>query len=96
MKKIFGGPNNYEPYMLYSRSTASGVEFDDSYNAYIEDESLGSVRIAYDENTKSYVVRGSFENTGDTELVLVSPDGEETVYDLKVENYSYEISRRDG
>ncbi len=40
------------------------------------------------------MVNAKFSKTGNTELILESPDGEKTIYELKIERYSYDIRRK--
>ena len=60
-----------------------------------EDESYGEVKIEYVDSVECFMIRASFSNTGETELVLESPDGEKTVYDLTVERDSYRVHRQE-
>ena len=39
------------------------------------------------------MVNAKFSKTGNTKLILESPDGEKTTFDLKVERSSYDIRR---
>ena len=89
-----GGKSSYETDVLASGGETSGVEFDDTYQAYLEDESFGEVTIRYEEALECYLVRGSFKKTGATVLTLEAPDGTKYVYDLTVERTSYSITRR--
>ncbi|MBQ7637647.1 MAG: hypothetical protein IJS90_01935 [Clostridia bacterium] len=92
---VDGRSHAYDTSLLLSGSETCGFEYDDSYSVYLTDEGFGEVSIEYEEAIESYLVRASFTNTGDTELVLVSPQGEETVYDLHVERYSYTVRRKE-
>ena len=51
------------------------TEFDDTYSVRLEDEAYGEVTIVYDEHIESYKVNASFIKTGQTTLILSSPDG---------------------
>ena len=81
------------PREKFSGSETCGMEYDDSYRVYLEDESYGTVRIDYEQTIESYLVRASFTKTGQTRLVLESPEGEKAVYELRIERYSYEVRR---
>ena len=87
--------HTYDTSLLLSGGETCGIEFDDSYRVYLEDESYGEVRIGYEENIESYLVYASFTKTGDTVLVLESPSGEKYLYDLTIERTSYTVQRRD-
>ena len=85
--------HTYDTSLLLSGSETCGMEYDDSYRVYLEDESYGTVRIDYEQTIESYLVRASFTKTGQTRLVLESPEGEKAVYELRIERYSYEVRR---
>ena len=96
---VWGGLDNrsnaYDTMLMTSGGETSGTEFDDTYSIYLTDESFGTVEIVYVESIGEYMVHASFTNTGETGLVLESPDGEKTEYALTVERYSYSIDRID-
>ena len=85
--------HTYDTSMLSSGGETCGIEYDDSYTVSLEDESFGSVWIAYEENIETYIIKASFEKVGDTKLFLTAPDGTVTAYALTVERYSYHIER---
>ncbi|MBR5342265.1 MAG: hypothetical protein IK149_00045 [Oscillospiraceae bacterium] len=85
--------HSYDTSLLLSGGETCGIEYDDSYRVYLEDESYGTVQIAYEEAIESWLVRASFTKTGHTRLVLESPEGEKLFYDLTIERYSYEVHR---
>ena len=87
--------HTYDTSLLPSGGETCGIEYDDSYQVYLEDDSFGDVQIGYEENIESYLIYASFKKTGDTVLVLESPDGEKTMYDLSIERSSYDVHRRD-
>ena len=68
--------------------------FDDSYTVYLADESYGKVFIVYEENIEDYMVNAEFKKQGKTEVVMVSPDGEETVYEIDIKSDTYDIKRK--
>ena len=86
--------HTYDTQLLASGSEITGVEYDDSYTVYLEDEAFGEVRIEYMESIETYMVFASFEKTGETHLILESPDGEKTVYDLTVGRDTYSVHRQ--
>ena len=87
--------HSYDTSMLSSGGETCGMEYDDTYKVYLEDESFGTVRIGYEESIETYLVYASFTKTGKTVLVLESPSGEKTCYDLTVERYSYDVHRQE-
>lgn len=72
-------------------SGSYGMEFDDKYNVYLEDEEYGKVYISYDSETETYVVNAEFIKEGKTELIIESPEGEKKIFDLTVKRYSYDL-----
>jgi hypothetical protein len=84
----------YETQLLPSDSEIIGVEYDDSYTVYLADESYGEVSIEYEEQIECYMIHARFAKTGRTELILESPEGERTVFDLNIERYSYDVQRK--
>ena len=86
--------HTYDTSLLASGSETCGIEYDDSYKVYLEDPSFGDVRIGYEEPIDSYLIYASFQKTGDTVLVLESPDGETYSYDISIGRDTYDIHRR--
>jgi hypothetical protein len=85
--------HTYDTSMLSSGGETCGIEYDDSYTVSLEDESFGKVWIAYEEGIEDYLIKASFEKTGDTKLILTAPDGTAYYYALTVERYSYHVER---
>lgn len=73
-----------------------GVEFDDTYKVSLEDESYGEVYIVYEDNIESYMVNADFAKTGETKLILESPEGEKRVFALNIGRDTYDISEITG
>ena len=46
------------------------------------------------ESVDDYMVHADFKRAGRTTLTLESPTGEKTEYDLTVEQYTYEITKK--
>lgn len=72
-----------------------GVEFDDTYTAYLEDEDYGTLEIVYEEAIESWMVNASFTKTGSTVLVLEDPAGEKQYFDLEIGRDTYHIAPRE-
>jgi len=87
--------HSYDTSLLPSGGETCGMEYDDTYKVYLEDESFGTVRIGYEESIETYMVYASFTKTGKTVLVLESPSGEKTCYDLTIERNSYDVHRQE-
>ena len=87
---LFQGTSYYNTTLLVEGGELA-PEFDDTYTAYLEDESFGSCDIVYEDSIECYMVNVQFRKTGHTRLILESPDGEISYYDLEVERHSYEI-----
>lgn len=86
--------HTYNTSLLLSGGETTGIEYDDSYKVYLEDEKYGEVYIDYEESIECYLVKASFKKTGKTGIVLESPDGEKYEYDLTIERSSYDVKRR--
>ena len=86
--------HTYDTSLLASGGETTGIEYDDSYKVYLEGPSFGDVRIGYEEPIDSYLIYASFQKTGDTVLVLESPDGETYSYDISIGRDTYDIHRR--
>ncbi|MCR4615470.1 MAG: hypothetical protein K5756_04905 [Clostridiales bacterium] len=84
------GGNSYNTTLMTSGGSA-GVEFDESYKPYLEDESFGEVSIVYEKNIDTYMVNADFVKTGETKFILEAPDGEKRIFSLVVNRNSYDI-----
>ena len=87
---FIGGSSSYQTQVLYSDS-ANGIVFDDTYEVSLADERYGTVSISYMESIEDYAVDADFVKTGETQLILTSPEGEEMVFQLSIERDSFEI-----
>ena len=85
----------YNTSLLSSGGETSGIEYDDTYEVYLEDPSFGEVRIGYEQSIETYMVYASFRKTGDTVLVLKAPDGTAYEYDITVGKNTYDIRKRE-
>ena len=82
---------------VYSTELMSNGEeyaFDDTYTAYLADDKYGDVYIKYIDSVEDYFLHADFRKAGDTVLTLVSPTGEKTEYDVHIERYYYDITKR--
>lgn len=83
----------YNTTVLVSGSQLAG-SFDDNFKVSLKDSEYGEVFIVYEKNIDDYMVNAKFAKTGNTELILESPEGEKTTYTLKIERSSYDIKRK--
>lgn len=70
---------------------SQNIEFDDTYTVYLEDESYGEVFIVYNENIQDYMVNAAFTKTGQTKLIVESPDGNKRTFSLDIYRDSYHV-----
>ena len=70
-----------------------GITFDNTYKAYLDDESYGTLEIVYEKNIEDYMVNASFAKTGTTTFTLESPDGEKIRFNITIERSSYDVSK---
>ena len=82
---------------VYSTQILSNGEkykFDDSYNVYLKDKKYGDVKIIYENGIEDWMVQADFKRSGKTELVLESPDGEKTIFDVSIRRDKYDIEEK--
>ncbi len=86
--------NGYDTYIL-TNGGSDGAIFDDSYKVYLSDESYGTVDIKFvEQGLNDWVVHAIFKKAGNTEVILESPSGEKTVFDIKVDRNTYTINKK--
>jgi hypothetical protein len=68
--------------------------FDNTYKVSLADERYGNVRIVYIDEVEDYFVHADLKKSGKTVLILESPDGKRTEYDLSIEKDTYEMAQR--
>ena len=87
-------PKGYDTEILTNGGSAGAI-FDDSYKVYLVDESMGTVDIRFiEQGLNDWVVHALFSKTGNTEVILESPSGEKTVFDIKVDRNTYTINKK--
>ena len=82
---------------IYSTQILSNGEkytFDDSYNVYLKDKKYGDVKIIYENGIEDWMVQADFKKSGKTELVLESPDGEKTIFNVSIRRDKYDIEEK--
>lgn len=67
------------------------VSFDENCKVSLDNDHLGKVYIAYNENLEDYVVNAEFTKAGETNLILEDAKGNQTVFDLTVESDSFNL-----
>ena len=56
---------------------------------------MGTVDIRFiEQGLNDWVVHALFSKTGNTEVILESPSGEKTVFDIKVDRNTYTINKK--
>ena len=75
-------------------SNGEEYQFDDTYEVSLADSRYGDVEIIYLDSIEDYMVHADFRRSGSTVLTMVSPTGETTEYDLRIERDKYEITRK--
>ena len=74
-------------------SSESGeVFFNDSYTASLENEAYGKVSIVYSDKLNIYKIHADFKRPGTTKLILKSPEGKDTMYNLTIKKDTYELT----
>ena len=84
------GKRVYNTVVMVSGGSA-GVEFDDTWQVSLDDESLGKVYIDYNESIEDYLVMAEFTGTGKTTFTMESPTGEKRVFELTVNKDSTDL-----
>ena len=72
-------------------SNSETVPFDDTYSVRLKDEEYGRVYIGYENGIEDYMVYAEFSKTGETELILESPDGQIREFYLTIGRSTYDI-----
>jgi len=71
--------------------SVNGEEITDEYSVRIEDEKYGEVRVAYLESLEAYMVQADFRRSGQTNLIITTPEGETKTYHLTIEHDTFKI-----
>ena len=69
---------------LLSNNGELGAVFDDSYKAYLEDDSFGKVEIVYNEAIEDYLLNAKLVKGGQTRLILEDSKGSRKIYNLDI------------
>ena len=79
---------------LLSNGGEAGAVFDDTYKAYLEDESFGDVKIVYNDAIEDYLLNANLIKGGKTNLILEDPKGNKTVFEIDIGYSSYDIKKK--
>lgn len=91
--QAFRNPSVYKTQVLASNGSY-GLVFDDSYKAYLSDESFGEAEIVYVSGIEDYMVQVEFHKLGTVDLIVEAPDGTKTVFELTVGRDTYDIRKK--
>lgn len=69
--------------------------YDDTYKAYLEDSSYGSLRIGYMDSIESYCIYASFKKPGDTKVILEDPSGNKEYFNIHIGKMTYSFDDED-
>ncbi len=86
------------PYVYHTQFMSNSEEhpIDDTYRVYLEDERYGDAGILYVDSIEDYMVYADLKKAGKTALIVESPTGERTVYDLTIEIDTYDCVKREN
>ena len=84
--------SSYDTTLLVNGGSA-GAEFDNTYKAYLEDESFGTVEIVYNDSIEDYLLNAKLLKGGKTNLILEDSKGNKTVYELDISYSSFDINK---
>ena len=68
--------------------------FDNSYKTYLMDKKYGDLSIKCEDETEDCIVHAEFKKAGKTILVLESPDGKKTTFDISIRRDMYTIKEK--
>ena len=83
------------PYVYSTELMGNNKEhkFDNTYKVYLDNPSYGKVKIKYIESIEDYMIHADLKKEGKTKLIIESPDGKKTVYDLTIKRDKYSIKK---
>ena len=79
---------------LFINDEKAGHKFDDTYKAYLADESFGNLYFKYDNGIEDWLLNARFKKAGRTEFTLESPNGEKSVYEITIRRDKYDINKK--
>ena len=87
-------PPIYKTSLTASDNSETHIIFDNTYKVYFEDESFGDAYIGYEEGIESWVIYTNYKKAGNVTLVLESPEGVKTFFDIHVKRDTYDYTIR--
>ena len=84
-------PPVYSTILLYN---GEKYQFDDSYKVYLKDKKYGNLSVEYDTGVEDWALHADFKKAGKTEVVIESPDGEKTTFDISIKRDTYSIKEK--
>ena len=82
---------------VYSTDILSNTEehqFDDSYKVYLIDKKYGDLSIKYEEGIEDWAIHANFKKAGKTVVVIESPDGNKSLYDISIMRDKYILKEK--
>ena len=86
-------PPIYSTIILYN---GEKYQFDDSYNVYLVDKKYGDLNVEYDAGLEDWALYADFKKAGKTEVVIESPDGKKTIFDISIRRNTYTIEEKNN
>ena len=82
---------------VYSTDILSNTEehqFDDSYKVYLIDKKYGDLSIKYEDGIEDWAIHANFKKAGKTVVVIESPDGNKSLYDISIMRDKYILKEK--
>lgn len=90
-------PTVYDTVVMTS-DAKSEVYFDESYKVYLSDESFGTLDVdVHKGETKEedfYLLHAVFKKAGKTDVIIESPGGERSVYEIDIRRHDYDLVKK--
>ncbi len=77
--------------IILSSGGSERVYFDDTYNAYLEDNKYGDLIIKYEDGIEDYVINAKFKKAGHTRGIIEAPDGNKRIFDIDIKRDTYKL-----
>ena len=84
-------PPVYSTDILYN---GEKYQFDDSYKVYLVDKKYGDLSVKYESGIEDWVIHADFKKAGKTKVVIESPDGKKTIFDISIRRDTYSIKEK--
>lgn len=70
------------------------MNLENNYKVYLKDKSYGNLCIKYEEGIEDWLVNTKFRKAGKTEVILESPSGEQTIFDITIKMDTYHMTKK--